>query len=225
MSIDYDTLHTFCAVNDPRAWLNHPLRIEDCVVATNGHIAVATPWNDAQHAGRQYSTAPDEARLAEKVCAARAAASTPGGTWKSVTDIQICIDPCLLCEGSGNVTKKTCPDCDGEGCFAHGHHDYDCKQCEGDGFTVTPRGDKPCKECFATGLTQALSDFDALDEWGPKAANTIYVAALRKLPLAQLRAELEAGAFPIRFDGGFGLLMPMLKHEQAFQRTRRETSK
>jgi hypothetical protein len=203
MTID---IQRFCAMNsDPREWLRRPWIEDGTTVATNGHIVVRVDTvlqgeiADAPH-GTMSGRIP-------KVIAAAAHLDAV----VSARDIAITMVPCRHCAGEGTVTDRECNECEGEGEFGHGTHWYCCKECDGDGRIISPvksdaEGATPCDSCHGSG-----HDFKSYTTVGNSMLANRYLALLQDLPNCRL-ALPELSDQPVRFDfdGGTGVLMPML---------------
>jgi hypothetical protein len=192
-------LKRFCAnESDPRAYLREPWAHNGYVYATNGHIVVRIP-------------APESAG----VVAEHKAAATAEGLFAIFPAIEgaelppfTLGEPCHFCEGSGIAYATDCPDCDGEGLFTHGAHDYDCKECDGEGFVDAdkiPENKTVCHACYGRGYKAKRVPVGALGG-GFDATYLSWIAALPGALFAA-RGPEESGRFT--FDGGEGLLMPM----------------
>lgn len=112
---------------------------------------------------------------------------------------------CRECDGVGTVKSAECDDCDGEGEFRHGRHDYECEECGGSGLVPDPDGsvDRVCHLCegrkyeYATHLV------------GKTKLQVRYLHMLAGLPDCELSVNDDPRiAAMFRFTGGRGWLMP-----------------
>jgi hypothetical protein len=192
-------LKRFCAnKSDPRAYLREPWAHKGYVYATNGHIVVRVP-------------APDQA----EAIAEHKAAATAEGLFATFPAIEAQPLPpftlgeeCFFCAGTGEAYSVDCPDCDGEGEFIHGAHDYECKECEGGGFVDAekiPENKTVCHACYGRGYKAHRAPVGPMGA-GFDASYLSWIAALPGVLFAA-RGPAESGRFT--FDGGEGLLMPM----------------
>ena len=124
---------------------------------------------------------------------------------------------CKICKGTGLITQIDCDDCDGDGWFRHGAHEYECRNCDGSGVINRPGKGDTCPNCFGTGADGRECPSTHGDPLRGIAASSFYIAALRAIGgeiSAQPAANPDeaAGTGPLwilRFPGGRGALMPM----------------
>jgi len=199
-----EILAQFCGRDDLRGWMNAPFSFDQFTVATDGRLLIAI--------SSESPTAPT-AELPGKVLQLIGDAHTASSIsdeWRRADAIKLSEVKCFRCDGAGSVTTTTCDDCDGEGFIEHGRHEYECKSCDGEGRHTEPGDGETCGHCKGTGVEALPSDFHLTIEGRAHSANSVYVAMLRKLPNAELCAGLlDGGVIAVRFDGGFGALMPM----------------
>lgn len=190
-------LRKFCAVNDIRLYLLNPIRRDGYLYATNGHIAVCIPDNPEINASAD-ETRPDFSFIHKAM-----AEISDFGTVVAELPPPV---KCPACGGSGYSVK--CDDCDGEGTFDHGLHEYECKNCDGDGTFPGAKDEKgavTCHHCDGTGH----DPFQTVRVGNSPFARR-YVAMLKELPGAVIwtNSENELASAFFKFDGGFGALMP-----------------
>jgi hypothetical protein len=196
-TMDEATLRKFCAVNDIRYYLLNPIRRDGFLYATNGHIAVCIPDNPEIDASND-ETRPDFSFIHKAMA--------------EITEfnpVSVEMPPpatCPTCGGAG--FRVECPDCDGDGTFYHGDHEYDCKNCDGDGTLPADEGEKgtvPCSHCDSTGH----DPFQTVRIGNSPFARR-YVSMLKELPNAVIwtNPEKELASAFFKFDGGFGVVMP-----------------
>jgi len=91
-----------------------------------------------------------------------------------------------------------CPDCEGNGEFEHGNHDYVCMECNGTGKVGM------CTKCGGT-----RKYFGYVDINGAR-FNGLYIALIAELPYATLSVNVADGKPSLfSFDGGVGAVMPV----------------
>ena len=190
----------FCGREDPRAYMNQPMRVGPDVVATNGHVLVR--WTDT---GGDYPDATEA--MARSIT--NLTNGTRSGVFHNLADLSLPpANTCPECGGAGHYYMVPCDECDGEGEFHHGSHWYSCKECKGEGQHKTSKHSEgakpqPCYRCDSTG-----ENFQVF-RIGDSAFQRRYLALLKTLPGCQL--ELGATAMStarFTFEGGHGFLMP-----------------
>lgn len=190
----------FCGREDPRAYMNQPMRLGADVVATNGHVLVR--WTDA---GGDYPDAPDT--MSGRI--RNLTNGTFSGVHHNLSDLLLPpAKECRTCGGTGHHYTVECDECDGEGEFRHGSHWYECKECNGEGTHKTSKHSEgakqhPCYRCDGHG-----DDFQVV-RIGDSAFQRRYLALLKTLPGCQLEVGMTALATArFTFEGGHGFLMP-----------------
>lgn len=202
--MNVEILTQFCGRDDVRGWMNAPFAFDQFYVATDGRLLVAI---SAESPAQAWPELPEKVA---RLIGSASTASSSDGEWMRAEAIKLSDVKCFFCDGAGSVATTTCDDCDGEGYIQHGRHEYECKSCDGDGKHTRPGDDEPCGACKGTGIEALPSDFNLKIDDRTHSANSVYVALLRKLPNAELCAGLmDGGVIAVRFDGGFGALMPM----------------
>lgn len=213
MTID---LTPFCGKGDVRTYLNAPFAIAGGTGASNGLILV---WLAEEICGTLIG--PKEAeflgRLEQLIVRAKSDWNDADSQWVSVETIYTVTHKCPHCDGTRLVSIAHCDDCDGEGSFWHGNHEYDCKNCEGAGEAKETGFGEPCDECEGTGksgLREPCSfgfagQFDH-DSWTVESA---LVSRLRKLPGCRIKRydSRPSEGLTFVFDGGVGIVMPLWK--------------
>jgi hypothetical protein len=130
------------------------------------------------------------------------------GEWVQLPILDIKPRNCLACKGTGKTT--VCPECEGEGevCFSNDFNTYDfpCETCGGS--RVISGGTDLCYLCRGTLQHVRHESFP----WQRGKVNAHYVHLLKDLPGIQFSIHGEViDPIRFRFDGGCGLLMPILK--------------
>lgn len=122
--------------------------------------------------------------------------------------------PCPKCNGSGVVYVAVCPECDGDGhvYFSNdfSHYEFGCESCCGSGRVKAKLGESMvCEECEGEKI-----DFDfelTRIEIGCTGFALRLLRKISTLPGVQIFPERKDQANYIKFDGGDGLIMPMLE--------------
>lgn len=202
-------LKPFCAINDPRPYLNNliPLKAGHC--ACDGFIFVAS-----DSPVPEPSTTPIELggfkpeEIAET--ARRGVASAE--YLHPVSEVDYYTVPCGMCGGARVGKYSPCADCSGEGSFTHGEHEYNCKNCNGTGGVFSEDGSDDCPTCRGTGLARSPSSIHYAGVAGSRyGASSIYIALIAKcLPNAKITITGgEKNSLFGVFDGGVFMLMPI----------------
>lgn len=199
-------LKRFCAKDDPRAYLNAPWQEDGSSFATNGHIGImlagapdpSLPPADPIMAGRIPKLLAQAA--ANQLEIAIALPEEPAET-------------CYRCQGMCFANAQACEECDGDGWFEHGSHNYDCKDCDGSGEHVVPAtqespGAKECERCDGHG--KLFSRYVDLHANGTTYKfQEKYLRLINDLPSPRLMVSADRNeAARFEFDGGRGVLMP-----------------
>jgi hypothetical protein len=155
-------LHKFCSnQNDWREYLRTPHRIGEFVYASNGYIAVRVHVDSMPALGLQV---PDEVpdtppviqdTIARMITKSRLDVGPMAGI--NLSAIIQSQKPCPACQGTGKTKSIECDDCDGEGEFTYGCHEYECKKCDGAGriFGFLSGGQEhTCESCNGTGIQE-----------------------------------------------------------------------
>lgn len=199
-------LKPFCGRYDPRPFLNVPWQENGKTFACNGHIAIqidavpdsALPAVDPKMAGRiQKLLSQVESNNVE------VAINLP-------TDPA---DTCRRCDGSGYTISQACDECEGDGWFEYGTHEYECKECDGEGEHATPAtaqtpGAKECDSCDGMGVL--MTRYVELRANGTAYKfQERYLTLISRLPAARLIVSANnSAAARFEFLGGRGVLMP-----------------
>lgn len=209
-------LTPFCARSlFAQPWMRQPFAVADGAAATDGGMLI---WAEAATGTAGELDADVPVSIPELVTAAQEAARTLD-TWIPVGSLEIQANPCGTCKGRGTVTRVECDDCDGEGHFWHGAHEYECRACGGEGWNyVDPEdgdGDLPCEDCDGLGLSTSPKPVTIPGAPEDLFGNSTYLLRLRAaIPGAELawNPRCLASKVPpinIRFPGGAGVMMPM----------------
>lgn len=180
-------LKPFCAVNDIRTYLNAPFVVDGQTVATNGQIMIRVQGVDP--------AANQDAPIAQNVRTLFEKAYTDFVPLPTLPKAQ----KCRVCKGAGFIEDADCKDCNGNGEFMHGVHEYECKNCDGMG-TV---GRVQCwdSECDGGFVRKAVQIGDAT-------FSVRYLRLIAALPNARICTDGPHGTAAFVFDGGEGRVMP-----------------
>lgn len=206
-------LAPFCGKDDQRAYLNEPFCVAGGTGACNGLILV---WLDDKSSGKPLGA--KEAESLERVIArAKAEAAQPEAQWVAVETIRTSSCKCTQCDGTGVVSVVDCEDCDGDGEFWHGNHQYDCKECDGAGHqNITGIGEQ-CEECGGTGKNE-IGQPSAYGVTGADAftVSSHFISRMRKLPGCRIKRYCSRPSggrgLTFVFEGGVGIVMPLIKN-------------
>ena len=112
----------------------------------------------------------------------------------------------LFCNGTGHIRRTECPDCDGNGTFEYGHHEYRCKECDGEGALCDgdPDGNDPCPRCDGRGEKS-----NNPVRIGSVSVDARYLRVLEKLPAPMLYPPGPNDPVVCHFDGGIAVVMPI----------------
>lgn len=203
-------LDAFCAApDDPREFLRQPFSIDGHDAASNAAMII---FVRATGTKLPECTGSSMARIREFLRNALEHAGKDGD-WITADSLKTPTKPCHNCDGRGAHSATDCDECDGDGHFQYGKHQYECSECAGTGHIhQDDEADAPlpnrCMWCFGTGIEpQSVATQPGQRAYG---VNSALLSLLRKLPnCALLRGAVDAIPVYFRFDGGCGALMPM----------------
>ena len=191
-----DILKRFCSLD--REQLTEPFSQGEFTYATDGWIAVKVPRIENVP---ENQFAPNMERLAWDHDSLKDWGNLPEYSLEDA-------GPCRQC--GGKKFQQTCPECNGDGeVYAEtGYNEYlcDCKTCGAEGTISAESGDT-CDACAGTG-----KDLRTPVPWATGAINSLLLEKIRVLPGVQLSKKGDGfEAYRFRFDGGSGMIMPMMK--------------
>jgi hypothetical protein len=194
-------LQRFCAgESDLRFYLRAPIAHKGFRYATNGHICVRV-------------AAPEEAEtVSEHKVAESASALFDRATNTDYAPLPAfdAAPECTQCDGVGKVKFTMCPDCDGDGFFDHGSHEYQCKECDGEGALYGEGELCECPKCLGTGKRRHFVRMAPGVGYDAR-----YLEWIKALPGVRFAIGTSATGDPkplpghFIFDGGEGVLMGM----------------
>ena len=196
-------LTKFCRPDDVRDICRRPHTDGEFVYATNGHYAVRV--NAADYSG--------DAPLMDDTKSMNTLHNFFSNIEsKTFTAFPSFIVPelvtCGVCGGAGTVCE--CPECLGTGediCRCCGGY-VDCDNCSGDGHIEGD--DESCRECFGEGEVPVNRDWSV--PFGSSLANFRYLQLFQSLPNVEASiSQFDESPIRFRFDGGYGVLMPIRK--------------
>lgn len=197
-------LTRFCGINDDRVWMRAPFSLEglDGTHATNGTTLV---WQFGP-SDRPACTARGQiVETFRNLMHAAKQASIEHPTWVRADSVALRETKCQKCCGLGRFDN--CDECDGDGSFHHGSHEYDCKNCSGHGHLPHSFGSNLCAACRGRGLAFSATE---PTPFGIRECclSQRTLGLIQLLPNAEIGSISEERAF-FRFDGGVGVAMPM----------------
>lgn len=205
-------LAPFCGKNDPRAYMHEPFNVAGGTGASNGHILA---WLPETSFGKPLG--PKESESIERlIVRAKADAVDPAAQWIAVDTIRTSSHKCAQCEGTGVVQVIECEDCDGDGYFQHGSHDYDCKECNGVGHKNETGIGERCDECGGSGKSEVRrpSSFGVPSQFAGQGftIQSHFISRMRKLPGCKIKRydSYQNTGLTFVFDGGVGIVMPYM---------------
>jgi hypothetical protein len=186
----------FCATRDTRKHLFSPFRLNGFIYATDGEIAIRIPDDGSEVADCESGLEKIEHffQMPENIL------------FQQIPLLNITLK-CAECSGTGfvNYVHVDCDECDGEGVFKHGAHDYDCKECNGSGEyrSVTLGSKNECNQCDGSGNQpiQAVAI-------GNTFLNHKYLVKMNNLPNCTIATNGKIERSYFKFDGGSGVIMP-----------------
>ena len=190
-------LKIFCGHDDCREILKTPVNFKEFTFATDGRIAVRVDLLDGFP---EYEIAYD---LFNEI------------PFEKLTFVDLPELPelkksrCDSCRGTGEVKKcPTCNEtgeikCDSDYCKGHA-----CCRCDGQGV-IQGKG-KECYFCDGVGI---IEDNNSSEIIGDKRLNLRFLHKIKKLPNPKVCPDYKDchAVMPFKFDGGYGILMPMRK--------------
>lgn len=138
----------FCAgADDVRTYIHSPIQLDECIAATNGHVCIfdTKPSITAPRYAIAVGTLARMQELFNECMSVK--------KWIAHNPLPLPekLD-CKYCNGTGQLTKKTCPECDGACCveFENDFNAYevDCDTCGGKGVVIVDEEPLPaCEAC------------------------------------------------------------------------------
>lgn len=202
----YSHLLIFCDPSDIRPVTQRPNFINGLngLIATNGHLCVVDatiqrtdePMIEAKailNLEKQYLA------LQKTVIEAQKANFNPAPNSPYY-------GKCPRCKGKGKHGEITgCDECDGEGEFTHGSHEYTCKECNGKGEVEDIFPDVTCENCNGTGQHK-----DTLTQIGDLMIQSQYYRKIMTLSdVVFYKPEGESNTMYFSHANGWGAVMPV----------------
>ena len=183
-------LNRFCSKRRSGMWqMDEPFSLGSYTYATDGVLCIQVPRVEGVG---ENEGAPDPRPLFIK------ALSHSDINWQALPPFKLEKNTCCECQGSGKV--KICPWCRGL---------TTCKRCENaDGYIPVAATDKNGETCEGCDGVGEVPDPGRIIVDGVR-LNAIYLNKLAMLPRVEISCYDETSPVIIRFEGGFGLLMPM----------------
>jgi hypothetical protein len=189
---------SFCSTEKGRTYICNPFNSGGFSVATNGHILVRVPAQEA-YVGNEVPPNFEKAT----------SGMDDPLVFTPLPPLNFELGPCSVCKGYGNTAE--CPECNGEGeheCCECGRS-TECDYCHGKGYFAVGKvveGATACEMCMGKGVLP-VERYALLD---PTSCYDIkYLMMIHALPgiLVALRGDSVPMVF--KFDGGMGMLMPV----------------
>lgn len=191
---------------DIRTHLTKPMRQDGFLYASDGWIAVRVLDDQAIEAG-EHPAKSNISKIFDKPIQPEALHPLP--------ELPAAIK-CKHCGGSGIQYFSICDECDGEGSFTHGTHNYECKECDGDGSIYNKSGHGVKQTCWhCSGHGEADHHGGAVPiKIGGLHFKPHLLRMIASLPGARIEHitpadETELPATRFTFDGGEGAVMPI----------------
>ncbi len=187
-------LSPFCADGScPRTYLHTPWTHLGYRYASNAHIMIRVKSAADAETFSPILIAQDAANKFEK---------SPNAGYAPLPAFSL--GPfCQVCKGSKTVTQRECDDCDGDGTFFRGKHEYDCQNCDTSGFVILAarRGSGiRCEDCDGHGHSfKSIAIDGAFFE-------AYYLSLIDHLPGVMFAVDKNTIGY-FRFNGGSGILM------------------
>lgn len=202
-------LRYFCgnSKSEPRDYMHTPHLVSGRVVATNGH------WLGVLDQPTAELPPPRPSRDTYRPEVVLAAIDAYAGDFVPASSIGIKTERCPHCRGTCRATEVSCDECQGEGHFSHGSHEYKCNECQGDGIIVHRGIGATCTYCHGAGRSPTCAPSTHGDSVRRVSASGIYIAALRamggEISTSAVEFDGSRSLFILRFPGGRGALMPL----------------
>ena len=200
-------LAPFCARADIREYLMKPMKAFGGTVASDGAIIV---WVPGVH---HDAVEPEPLNRLNDMLSSAQREIAENQNWVEAASIIGGPAKCARCKGVGRLKFIECADCDGEGSFWHGRHEYECQECDGHGSVESSEeadeDDDACVYCQGTGLTLKRTPSSyGTDRF---TIDAFYIQKLRALPGCRLvvHKKLPPAGIAFTFDGGLGIVMPL----------------
>lgn len=201
-------LFKFCDPNDDRPFVQRPNLVEGMsgMVATNGHLCVVD--TSVKYLGEtaiknKAILGLEKSFLQHSEITIEYQVSTFNPAPKDLYG-----GKCTRCRGKGKHGELIgCGDCDGQGEFEYGSHEYTCKECQGTGEIESDLKDVTCEECGGSGQKK-----DTLTQVGDSMIQSKYYRKIRTLPeVVFYKPEGESHTIYFSWAHGWGAVMPVLK--------------
>jgi len=178
----------FCNKDDPRPYVNKPIRSNGFLYATNGHLFVRVNDDESVECADWH---------VDGICRALDEHIRCSNLENMVDFSLLNIPEPKKCNcGDLDFQDVDCDDCEGVGNFNHGEHEYECKECDGTGKVSVKA--MPCQTC---NNTHTLPDFVKI---GENSFNAKYIRLIATLPSVKISTIPVANQHGFVFDGGQG---------------------
>lgn len=186
---------------DPRPHLQEPMRWNDSMVATNGHILIILPHDE----GIEHAVSAPE-KVAKSIADFCAMERTTDPIPLANIDLGKA-DLCPSCRGAGSAYRRGCPTCCGDGDIERNSEWIECPDCGGNGDQACSKDDESAKlwTCWhCEGFGQDYQPLLINDTHLQRK----YLALIAALPNSHIQTAGQIAPARFTFDGGYGFLMP-----------------
>ncbi len=171
--------------------INEPFSRGEYTYATDGVVCIRVP--------RQADVTSEKGPPAEELFTK---AEAQPEAWQPIPPFELTQHTCADCGGKGYV--RLCNYCKGQG----------CKRCNNSGAVGCDKEHSSvlemCEDCYGTGTVKEVGNNIVDGSAGKVRISSIYLDMIKELPNVQISPFDSTSVFRIRFDGGEGLLMPMM---------------
>lgn len=205
-----EMLQQFCSKDEYRTYLQHPFFYEGSTFASEGKIIVRMEGIiPGSLDANEIKTNDDMMARVLKNIYSMLDEYKPGELWHRADQVEILPEwgEEKTCPGCDGIPRDVCDACDGEG-EVEWEFDHNCKTHYGTFECPICKGDGPpeCKTCYGHGT---ILDSTPVKIGGVD-FNSRYIKRMATLPNCEISPTNGSTPARIRFDGGDGLIMPML---------------
>lgn len=202
--MDIATLKGFCSTKEHHLQygINQPFTRGSWTYATDGCVCIRVPSVPEVKHEAKGSISRDAEKLFSDI-------EARNSIWQPLPTFELKYSDCPECKGHGYL--KLCSrfnqpdDCtNGEGKLCREHSALCSKGCNADEESAFK-----CEDCEGKGTIKHPGMHIVQGSDGKTQISAIYLDMIKDLPNVMIAPYDETSAFPIRFDGGEGMLMPM----------------
>jgi hypothetical protein len=188
-------ISSFCSTDKMHPYICKPFNHGEFSIATNGHILVRVPVQEAYAGNDGPQNIGDAIRGMDDPL-----------VFIPLPPLNFETETCKACGGQRYTVE--CSTCNGEGeqeCCTCGHAE-ECDDCHGKGHYACAEGTEPCEACKSKGVLP-LERYALLDP--TSCYDIIYLQMIQALPGIMIAPCGDTVPMVFKFDGGMGLLMPV----------------